>query len=331
MSEIILEVKNLKKHFPIHSGLLLRETGQVKAVDDITLKVKKGSTYGLVGESGCGKSTLGRTISQLYKATAGDIFFKGKDITKLSGADLKTYRKEVQMIFQDPYASLDPRMTVSRIVAQPLHIHNDGKSAKQIQERVVELLEVVGLKAAHVNRYPHEFSGGQRQRIGIARAIALNPELIICDEPVSALDVSIQAQVLNLLQDLQEKLNLTYLFISHDLSVVEHICDEVMVMYLGRTVESAPADVLFKNPSHPYTKALLNAIPIAGHGRKKNHENLTGDIPSPINPPSGCYFHPRCPEVMDECKTKAPKILNLGHDAHFASCLNLEIKQEDNK
>ncbi len=325
-SEYILEVNNLKKYFPIKSGLLLRETGQVKAVDDISFKVKKGSTIGLVGESGCGKSTLGRTISQLYSATGGEILFKGQDSTKLKDKELKDYRKQVQMIFQGPYASLGPRMTVSRIVAQPLNIYNMG-SKKQINDRVVELLELVGLKASHVNRYPHEFSGGQRQRIGIARAIALNPELIICDEPVSALDVSIQAQVLNLLQDLQEKLNLTYIFISHDLSVVEHVCDEVMVMYLGRMAETSSSEDLFDNPSHPYTRALLKAIPQAGLGRKKNHEILKGDIPSPINPPTGCYFHPRCPEVNNHCEVKNPPQFEIKKN-HFAACLNFSKENQ---
>lgn len=306
-TDIIIDAQNIKKYFPIKKGFLHRHVGDVKAVDDVSLTVRRGETIGLVGESGCGKSTLGRTLIRLYEPTAGKISFDGKDFLKLSGSELREYRKNIQMIFQDPYASLDPRMTVGQIIEQPFAIHNQ-LTPSQRRERVKELLELVGLQAAYVNRYPHEFSGGQRQRISIARAIALNPELIICDEPVSALDVSIQAQILNLLEDLQAKLNLTYIFISHDLSVIEHICDRVAVMYLGKIVELATRDELYNNPQHPYTKALLSSIPTIGQGKKKMVRLLTGEIPSPINPPSGCSFHPRCPHAMDICKKEVPAL-----------------------
>ncbi|WP_347356608.1 dipeptide ABC transporter ATP-binding protein [Bdellovibrio sp.] len=317
MDNIILEAKNIKKHFPIKKGLLLREVASVKAVDDVSLVVHKGETLGLVGESGCGKSTLGRTLIRLYEPTAGDINFDGQDFLKLKGEELRKKRKNMQMIFQDPYASLDPRMTVGQIIRQPMDIHNSGSAAERDQ-RVLELIELVGLRKAHVNRYPHEFSGGQRQRISIARAIALNPELIICDEPVSALDVSIQAQILNLLKDLQEKLKLTYVFISHDLSVIEHTCDRIAVMYLGKIVEIASRDELFKNPQHPYTQALIGAIPRVGQGKKKMKKSLGGEVPSPINPPSGCTFHPRCPYKMDICSQKTPVLEGTG--THKKSC-----------
>ncbi|CAE80025.1 oligopeptide ABC transporter, ATP-binding protein [Bdellovibrio bacteriovorus HD100] len=317
MNEIILEAKNIKKHFPIKKGLLLREVASVKAVDDVSLFVRKGETLGLVGESGCGKSTLGRTLIRLYEPTAGNINFDGQDFLKLKGEALRKKRKNMQMIFQDPYASLDPRMTVGQIIRQPMDIHNVGTQEERTQ-RVLELIEVVGLRKGHVNRYPHEFSGGQRQRISIARAIALNPELIICDEPVSALDVSIQAQILNLLKDLQEKLKLTYVFISHDLSVIEHTCDRIAVMYLGKIVEIAPRDELFKNPQHPYTQALIGAIPRVGHGKKKMKKSLGGEVPSPINPPSGCSFHTRCPYKMDICSQKTPVL--EGQANHQKAC-----------
>lgn len=317
MSEIILEAKNIKKHFPIRKGLLLRQVASVKAVDDISLAVHKGETLGLVGESGCGKSTLGRTLIRLYEPTAGSINFEGQDFLNLKGEALRKKRKNMQMIFQDPYASLDPRMTVGQIIRQPMDIHNVG-STDERNQRVLELIELVGLRKSHVNRYPHEFSGGQRQRISIARAIALNPELIICDEPVSALDVSIQAQILNLLKDLQEKLNLTYVFISHDLSVIEHTCDRIAVMYLGKIVEVATRDELFKNPQHPYTQALISAIPRVGHGKKKMKKSLGGEVPSPINPPSGCSFHPRCPYKMDICASQTPSLEGVG--SHKKAC-----------
>lgn len=317
MSSIILEAKNIKKHFPIRKGLLLREVASVKAVDDISLTVRRGETLGLVGESGCGKSTLGRTLIRLYEPTSGSIDFDGHNFLSLKGEALRKKRKNIQMIFQDPYASLDPRMTVGQIIGQPMEIHNIG-TREERRDRVLELIELVGLRKSHVNRYPHEFSGGQRQRISIARAIALNPELIICDEPVSALDVSIQAQILNLLQDLQDKLKLTYIFISHDLSVIEHTCDRIAVMYLGKIVEIATRDELFKNPQHPYTQALIGAIPRVGAGKKKMKKTIGGEVPSPINPPSGCAFHPRCPHKEDRCEQQIPTLEGSGE--HRKAC-----------
>lgn len=317
MSDIILDAKNIKKYFPIKKGFFLKTVAQVKAVDDVTLSVRRGETIGLVGESGCGKSTLGRTLIRLYEPTAGEIAFEGKNFLQESGSSLRALRKDIQMIFQDPYASLDPRMTVGQIIGQPFDIHGTLTGAEK-EKRVKELLEKVGLRASHINRYPHEFSGGQRQRICIARAIALNPKLIICDEPVSALDVSIQAQILNLLQDLQKDLGLTYIFISHDLSVIEHFCDRVAVMYLGRIVEIATREELFKNPKHPYTQALLAAIPQMGAGKKKMKKSLAGEVPSPISPPSGCAFHPRCPHVSDVCRQKTPVL--QGPDNQKTAC-----------
>ncbi len=328
MSEIILSATNVKKYFPIRKGFFLRKVGDVKAVDDVSLQIKKGETLGLVGESGCGKSTLGRTLIRLYEPTSGGIEFKGKDFLKVGGKNLRNYRKDIQMIFQDPYASLDPRMTVGQIIEQPFIIHN-MLGAKERSERVKELLQLVGLRPSLINRYPHEFSGGQRQRICIARAIALNPQLIICDEPVSALDVSIQAQILNLLKDLQEKLGLTYIFISHDLSVIEHVCDRIAVMYLGKIVEVADRDELYKNPKHPYTQALLASIPEIGAGKKKMSKILTGEIPSPINPPSGCTFHPRCPHKMDRCSQEKPELFALDNPTHTASCFLYQQKKEN--
>lgn len=317
MNDIILQAKDLKKHFPIRKGFFMREVGQVKAVDGVDLTIRRGETLGLVGESGCGKSTLGRTLIRLYEPSQGTIEFEGTDFLKSSGKKLREDRRDIQMIFQDPYASLDPRMTVGQIVEQPFQIHNLLNPIER-KARVKQLLELVGLKASHVNRYPHEFSGGQRQRISIARAIALNPKLIICDEPVSALDVSIQAQILNLLKDLQEKFNLTYIFISHDLSVIEHVCDRIAVMYLGKIVELTSRDELFKNPLHPYTQALMSSIPTIGEGKKKMAKILTGEIPSPINPPSGCTFHPRCPHKMDICVKQVPEL--KGPPNHVQSC-----------
>lgn len=317
MQDYILEAKGIKKHFPIKKGFFMREVGQVKAVEEINLSVRRGETLGLVGESGCGKSTLGRTLIRLYEPTSGTIKFDGSDFINLKGDALRQKRRDIQMIFQDPYASLDSRMTVGQIVEQPFQIH--GLLEKHEREaRVKQLLELVGLKASHVNRYPHEFSGGQRQRISIARAVALEPKLIICDEPVSALDVSIQAQVLNLLKDLQERLKLTYIFISHDLSVIEHVCDRIAVMYLGRIVETATRDELFSNPLHPYTQALMSSIPSIGTGKKKMQKILSGEIPSPINPPSGCTFHPRCSFKIDDCSKKLPQL--IGSDTHQKAC-----------
>jgi len=318
-SETLLSVKNLKKHFPIKKGLLLRTVGHVKAVDDVSFEVKRGETLGLVGESGCGKSTLGRSIIRLYEPTSGTVQFQGENFLSMNGEKLRKTRREIQMIFQDPFASLDPRMTVGQILTEPFTVHN-MYSENERAERAKKLLETVGLKASHVNRYPHEFSGGQRQRISIARAIALNPSLVIADEPVSALDVSIQAQILNLMKDLQESLNLTYVFISHDLSVIEHICDRIAVMYLGRIVEIASREELFNNPKHPYTQALIAAIPRVGEGKKKMKRSLSGEVPSPINPPSGCTFHPRCSVRIAACSQTVPQLKETSTE-HQVSCL----------
>lgn len=328
MSEIIFSARDIKKYFPIKKGLLLREVGQVKAVDQVNLEIIRGETIGIVGESGCGKSTLGRTLIRLYEPTSGELYFKNKNFRDLNGQELRQARKNIQMIFQDPYASLDPRMTVGQILMQPYAIHNE-LTPKERLEKAKELLEMVGLRAAHVNRYPHEFSGGQRQRICIARAIALNPELVICDEPVSALDVSIQAQVLNLLKDLQEKLKLTYVFISHDLSVIEYFCDRIAVMYLGKIVEIGTRDEIFQNPRHPYTKALIAAIPRFGQGKKKISKSLTGEVPSPLNPPSGCYFHPRCPIAFEQCSLLSPQL--TGNNNHQVACLHDSAKITERK
>jgi len=319
MSENILVAKNIKKYFPIKKGFFLKHVADVKAVDDVSLTVKKGETLGLVGESGCGKSTLGRTIIRLYEPTAGEITFEGQNFLTSRGHDLRKHRKDIQMIFQDPYASLDPRMTIGQIIEQPFVIHNILKPEER-EAKVKELLQLVGLRPSHINRYPHEFSGGQRQRISIARAIALNPKLIICDEPVSALDVSIQAQILNLLKDLQEKLGLTYIFISHDLSVIEHICDRIAVMYLGKIVEIGTREEIFNHPQHPYTQALLGSIPSIGTGKKKMAKILTGEIPSPINPPPGCSFHPRCSHKIDRCSKEIPHL--EGNDTHQSACFS---------
>ena len=317
----LLRVENLKMYFTITQGIILqRQVGWVRAVDDISFSVKRGETLGLVGESGCGKSTTGRAILQLYKPTAGKVNFLNKSLTTLSGGDLRKMRREMQMIFQDPYASLNPRMTVGSIIGEPLEIHNLARGREK-QERVQELLKVVGLNPYFANRYPHEFSGGQRQRIGIARALAVQPSFIVCDEPISALDVSIQAQVINLLEELQSQFNLTYLFIAHDLSVVRHISDRVAVMYVGKIVELTTRDLLYERPLHPYTKALLSAVPIPDPAieRKRQRMILTGDVPSPVNPPSGCRFHPRCPFAQELCKQKEPELLEV-EPGHFAAC-----------
>ncbi len=317
----LLEVNNLVMHFPLTQGIIFqRKVGAVQAVDGVSFAVKKGETLGLVGESGCGKSTTGRAILQLYKPTAGEVNFLGKDLTKLDSGEMRKMRRHLQMIFQDPYASLNPRMTVGNIVSEPMQIHNLVPKAERTK-RVQELLQTVGLNPYFANRYPHEFSGGQRQRIGIARALAANPDFIVCDEPVSALDVSIQAQIVNLLEDLQDQFGLTYLFIAHDLSVVRHISDRVAVMYLGKIVEMADRNDLYDNPMHPYTKALLSAVPIPDPAVERGRERiiLTGDVPSPINPPSGCHFHTRCPYVMDVCKQVDPPFTEKAR-GHFVAC-----------
>lgn len=322
MGETLLDIRDLKMYFPITSGILLRrQVGAVKAVDGINLTIKRGETLGLVGESGCGKSTAGRAILQLHKPTSGEVIFEGRDLTKLSGGEMRGVRREAQMIFQDPYASLNPRMTVGDIIGEPIEVHSLRKGKKARNERVQELLQLVGLNPYFINRYPHEFSGGQRQRIGIARALAVEPSFVVCDEPVSALDVSIQAQVINLLEDLQAQLGLTYLFIAHGLSVIKHISDRVAVMYLGKIVELGDANALYRQPLHPYTQALLSAVPIPDPiiERKRQRIILEGDVPSPINPPSGCRFHTRCPIAIDRCRVEEPIFMDYG-GGHFAAC-----------
>ncbi|MCC9074750.1 dipeptide ABC transporter ATP-binding protein [Litorilinea aerophila] len=316
-------------HFPITRGIIFqRQVGAIKAVDGISFQMYRGETLGLVGESGCGKSTTGRAILQLYRPTGGQVIFEGKDLTATKGEELRRMRRRMQMIFQDPYASLNPRMTVGSIVGEPLEVHGIGSSRKERQERVQELLKIVGLNPYFVNRYPHEFSGGQRQRIGVARALAVNPAFIVCDEPISALDVSIQAQIINLLEDLQDELNLTYLFIAHDLSVVRHISDRIAVMYLGKIVELADRDELYENPLHPYTQALLSAVPIPDPAieRRRKRIILEGDVPSPANPPKGCNFCTRCPRVMDICREKEPAFTDLGNNHYVACFLYDEVK-----
>jgi len=319
-NEILVEVKNLKKYFVKNKGLIKKDLEITKAVDDVSFYIRKGETLGLVGESGCGKSTTGRTILRLYEPTSGEIIYNGKDIAKLNRDQMMPYRKKMQMIFQDPYASLNARMTVSDIIGEPMDIHNLA-SGKERQERIYELLDTVGLNKDHAARYPHEFSGGQRQRIGIARSLAVDPEFIICDEPISALDVSIQAQVVNMLEDLQEQRDLTYLFIAHDLSMVKHISDRVGVMYLGSLVEVASSADLYKNPVHPYTQALLSSIPIPDPdiAEASNRIVLEGDVPSPVNPPSGCKFRTRCRYAMDVCKEVVPVLKEIEKE-HYAAC-----------
>jgi oligopeptide transport system ATP-binding protein len=319
VSEPLLRVADLKKHFPIFGGLLSREVACVRAVDGVSFTIDRGETLGLVGESGCGKSTTGRCILRLIEPTSGEIFFDGQDLLGLGGNDLRATRRKMQIVFQDPFASLNPRMTVRAIISEALTIHKLAASATERDDRVASLLVKVGLKAEQMRRYPHEFSGGQRQRIGIARALAVEPKLIICDEPVSALDVSIQAQVINLLEDLRSELNLTYLFVAHDLSVVEHISDRVAVMYLGRIVELATARDLYRNPQHPYTQALLSAVPVPDPKVKRKRIRLKGDVPSPMNPPQGCHFHTRCPKAEPRCQQTSPE-LRQGSDGHFVAC-----------
>ena len=320
--DTILNVRGLKKHFPITSGIVVqRQVGAVKAVDGIDFDVFRGETLGLVGESGCGKSTTGRTILQLHRPTAGSVVFEGQELTTMSGSDLRRIRKQMQIIFQDPFASLNPRMTVGNIVSEPLQVHNIMPKRER-QEYVEGLLERVGLNPFFINRYPHEFSGGQRQRIGIARALALRPSFIVADEPISALDVSIQAQVVNLLADLQDELNLTYLFIAHDLSMVRHICDRVAVMYLGKIVELGPTNMVYDNPLHPYTQSLLSAVPVPDPVVEETRQRiiLTGDVPSPANPPTGCNFNTRCPVRFDHCFVDDdPPLIEL-EPGHYAAC-----------
>ena len=315
----LLEVRNLKVHFPVKHGVFSRVNAWVKAVDDVSLTVAPGETVGLVGESGCGKTTLGRAIIRLLEPTAGSVTFEGEDITTLEGAALRERRRRFQMIFQDPVGSLNPRMTVGQIIGEALDIHHLVADEAAREQRIGKLLKDVGLDPQHAQRYPHEFSGGQRQRIGIARALAVEPKLIVCDEPVSALDVSVQAQIINLLQDLQREHGLAYLFIAHDLAVVEHISHRVVVMYLGKVVESAVSKAIINAPKHPYTQALLSAVPVVDPDSKRQRIVLPGDVPSPINPPSGCPFHPRCPVADARCKTEVPALREVSA-GHFAAC-----------
>ncbi|WP_027963073.1 ABC transporter ATP-binding protein [Halalkalibacillus halophilus] len=318
MTKPILEVNNLKKYFEIKGGVFGKTVAEVKAVDDVSFTVNEGEILGIVGESGCGKSTTGKAILRLLEPTEGEVKFEDQDITKLGPEEMRKLRRHMQIIFQDPYASLNPRHTVEKIVGEPLLVHG-MTSAKERKDRVQELLEVVGLRAFHASKYPHQFSGGQRQRIGIARALANNPKLIICDEPVSALDVSVQSQILNLMEDLRQEFNLTYVFIAHDLSVVKHISDRVGVMYLGKMVELADKDEIYENPKHPYTQALLSAVPVADPDAQIDRVILEGDVPSPSNPPSGCPFHTRCPKVMDICKEVKP-VFQEDEEQHYVAC-----------
>jgi len=318
VAEDLLIVKNLKKYYPITGGIFGKEIGVVKAVDDVSFSVKQGETLGLVGESGCGKSTTGRSLLRLIEPTAGEVIFNGTNITALKPEEMRKMRRDMQIVFQDPFASLNPRHNVEKILEEPLIVHG-VTDADERRRRVRDMLEVVGLSSYHAQRYPHQFSGGQRQRIGIARALMLNPKLIVADEPVSALDVSIQSQVLNLMQDLQRELGLTYLFIAHDLSVVRHISDRVGVMYLGRIVELTTSEQLYRGPLHPYTQALLSAVPTPDPDVKRERIILQGDLPSPANPPSGCTFHTRCPHVKEECRTVRPAFRDVG-GGHFVAC-----------
>jgi len=320
--EVLLRADHVKKYFPIRSGILIqREIARVHAVDDVSFELRAGETLGLVGESGCGKSTLARCIARLYDITSGSVVFEGADISRYTRRQLRPVRRDLQMVFQDPYASLNPRKRVGAIIADPLRIHHAG-TREQTRKRVLELLEVVGLSAEHVNRYPHEFSGGQRQRIGVARALALKPKLVIADEPVSALDVSIRAQVINLLDDLQDEFGLTYIFIAHDLGVVRHVSDRIAVMYLGKIVEISPAEELYQRPVHPYTEALLSAVPVPDPDLSASRQRivLEGDVPSPIQPPSGCRFHPRCRYATEICRTEEPPLVPHGSLGHLAAC-----------
>jgi oligopeptide transport system ATP-binding protein len=329
--EVILDVKNLVKHFPITKGFIFqKQVGAVKAVDNVSFSIRQGETLGLVGESGCGKTTTGRVILRLMEPTSGDVQFENQNVFKLGKEELRRMRRNMQIIFQDPYSSLNPRMTVGDIIGEPLEIHNLARGKEKVR-RVQELLEVVGLSPYHANRYPHEFSGGQRQRIGIARALAVNPKLIICDEPVSALDVSIQAQVLNLLQELQKEFGLTYLFIAHDLSVVKHISDRIAVMYLGKIAEIATTEELFANPQHPYTEALLSAVPIPDPMMRRERIILPGDVPSPVNPPKGCNFHTRCLYAQESCKVNEQVLTDYRSNGHFVACEIQPFKSQRSK
>src|SRR5512146_1977284 len=318
MPEVLIDVQNLKKYFPIKKGIFSKTIGYVKAVDDVSFTIKKGETLGLVGESGCGKTTVGRSIVRLVEPKSGQIIFEGQDVLALNSRELKNMRRDMQIIFQDPYASLDPRVPIGESVMEGLNIHHIG-NRKDRYNLMIDTLRKVGLEDYHARRYPHEFSGGQRQRIGIARALALRPKFIVCDEPVSALDVSIQSQVLNILKDLQKEFGLTYLFIAHNLSVVEHISNRVAVMYLGKMVELADRDELFRSPLHPYTQALMSAIPVPDPTLKRERIILPGDVPSPVNPPSGCRFHPRCPVAIEKCSIEEPPFIEVSPD-HWAAC-----------
>jgi oligopeptide transport system ATP-binding protein len=322
VSDVLLEVRNLVKHFQVGGGLFGGRAGLVRAVDDVSFSIHRGETLGLVGESGCGKTTTGRCVLQLERPTSGQVLFEGRDLTTVGPAELRAVRRHIQVIFQDPYSSLNPRMTVGQIIAEPLAVHNIVTSAAARRARVRDLLAKVGLLPQHDGRYPHQLSGGQRQRVGVARALALEPKLIICDEPVSALDVSIQAQIINLLEDLQSEFGLTYLFIAHDLAVVRHISDRIAVMYLGKIVELADRKTLYDDPLHPYTRALLSAVPIPDPELEAQRERvvLRGEVPSPLNPPSGCVFHPRCPIAVDRCRQAVPELREI-KPGHWAACL----------
>ena len=324
-AEVLVDVRNVKMYFPVTSGIIFQhKVADIKAVDDVSLFIRRGETLGLVGESGCGKTTLGRCILQLYRPTEGEVLFEGQDLVKMSSGEVRRFRRRMQMIFQDPYSSLNPRQSCGNIVGEPLIVHKMVRSRAEYRQQVEELLTVVRLNAYMASRFPHEFSGGQRQRIGVARALAVRPSLIVCDEPVSALDVSIQAQVINLLEELQEQFDLTYLFIAHDLSVVRHISDRIAVMYLGHVVELADRTELYENPLHPYTKALLSAVPIPDPIIEAERERiiLTGDVPSPLNPPAGCVFHTRCPIAIEECSQGVPEFRNMGND-HWVACIRV--------
>jgi len=326
MTDVILKAVNVKKSFPIHGGVFYRKIAELNALNGVSFSIKRGQTLGLVGESGCGKSTLGKTLLRLLEPTSGEVYFEGKELFSLNSQEMLSIRQDIQMIFQDPYSSLNPRMTTGEIISEPLKIHNIG-TEKERTKQVEEIIDIVGMRKEALSRYPHEFSGGQRQRIGIARALALKPKLIVADEPVSALDVSIQSQILNLMTGLQREFGLTFLFIAHDLSVVEYVSDVIAVMYLGHIVEIAEKKDLFKRPQHPYTQSLLSAIPVPDPEAKKQRLILEGDVPSPINPPSGCPFHPRCFKASEACKESMPVLedFSVGGTEHLAACFNIDV------